>query len=180
MNALALVQSIVRQARGATVETHSALIIGRVDALARAHRLMARAGWSGADLGELVAGEIADAGAGRVRADGAETHLSPRLVQPLALVLHELMLNATMHGALATPEGQVRIDWHANDNRLHLAWQEQGVTAIHPPAERGMGLSVLSGVVERQLAGRVTTAWDAPGFSANIELPVGSRGDTSA
>src|SRR6185436_6962753 len=58
-NALALVQSIVRLSRGATIEAYVAAVEGRISALSRAHALLAQSRWQGAELDGLIAEELA-------------------------------------------------------------------------------------------------------------------------
>ena len=58
-NALAVVQSIVRLTRATSVDSYVAAVEGRIKALARAHALLSETRWHGADLGALVAEELA-------------------------------------------------------------------------------------------------------------------------
>ena len=58
-NALAVVQSIVRLTRAKNIKDYIAAVEGRIKALARAHRLLSDSRWQGADLGTLVAEELA-------------------------------------------------------------------------------------------------------------------------
>ena len=58
-NALAVVQSIVRLTRASSVDEYVAAVEGRIKALARAHALLSDSRWHGADLGALVAEELA-------------------------------------------------------------------------------------------------------------------------
>jgi len=172
MNALALVQSIVRLTRADSVSAYAASILGRVDALARAHRLLARSGWLGADLGQLLASEIPEGEEARISVAGAQSQLAAPLVQPLALVLHELMSNARLHGALAQAGGTLSVGWTQQPGSLTLDWREHGVALEREPPEPGFGLRTLVGVIRQQLRGELTTAWTSPGFSARISVPV--------
>jgi hypothetical protein len=58
-NVLAVVCSILRLTRAPDVASYVAAVEGRVAALARTHTLLAREGWSGAGLREVVAEELA-------------------------------------------------------------------------------------------------------------------------
>ena len=170
LNALALVQSIVRLTRADTIGNYSSAILGRVDALARAHRLLARSGWVGADLGQLLIDEISAPERPRVTVKGDPLQLPAPLVQPLALVLHELMSNARKYGALAQG-GKVSVSWTEQPGRLTIEWQEHGVYDLGGPPAPGVGLRMLTGVVEVQLSGEATTSWAKPGFGARISVP---------
>jgi signal transduction histidine kinase len=129
MNALALVQSIVSLSRGDTIERFSESIAGRVDAIARAHRLLAGSSWSAADLEELLELEV---GRGTVTFDGPRTLLAARLVQPLSLVFHELFANAREHGPLAAGSGEVMASWKAGPTELVLAGGRPALSSTRP------------------------------------------------
>jgi PAS domain S-box-containing protein len=171
MNAMAIVQSVVRMSRGDTAEAYAASILGRVDALARAHRLLARHGWSGAPLDEVVKEEVPPL-AHRVQIKGARIPLAPRVVQPLALVLHELSENATLHGALSQPGGTIAVRWHSDGDRAVLEWREESPKPVSPPTKVGFGIGTIRGVIERQLGGTVKLEWAEHGLEAELAFPI--------
>jgi PAS domain S-box-containing protein len=169
LNALALVQSIVRLSRTDTVERFAASIKGRVDALARAHRLLALSNWASADLGELIA---AEGGAQGLSYAGPPVGLPPHLVQPLSLVLHELFSNAREHGGLSGPDARTAIEWEAAAARLVLRWTEDGVMLASPsPPRAGLGLQLVDGIVTQQLGGTIALTWRPSGLTAELSLP---------
>jgi PAS domain S-box-containing protein len=168
LNALAMVRSIVKLSRADSIETFSQSIKGRVDALARAHRLLALSGWSSASLSELVAGETAGS---RVAHSGADLRLAPRLVQPLCLVLHELVANACEHGGLSRQGGQAAVRWEAGSAGLALHWTESGVALLVEPAQLGLGLNMVKGMVEQQLGGQLALDWSGDGLRASVAVP---------
>jgi len=173
MNALALVQSIVRLSRSDDVATYTNAVLRRVDALARAHRLLAAAGWSGADLSDVIAIETPQHVMQRVTAAGPPALLSAKLVQPITLVLHELMTNAGQHGALAGPDGKVAVDWTSEPAGLTVSWREAGgAMATRNPA-CGFGLAMVKGVLERQLGGSFTPRLREHGLEASLAIPYG-------
>jgi len=169
MNAMAVVQSIVRLSRGDTLEAYAAAIQGRVDALARAHRLLARGRWVGAQLDELLRVLAADRSeATRIRRHGPAVLLGPRLAQPLALVLHELIDNALTHGALSDPEGALTVEWWEDNHGATIDWREQTSRTTGPPQRTGFGLGTIEGVIKRQLGGSVTLDWEDHGLHARL------------
>ncbi|MDB5724349.1 MAG: Blue-light-activated histidine kinase [Novosphingobium sp.] len=169
LNALALVQSIVRLSRTDSVERFAASIKGRVDALARAHRLLALSNWIEADLGELIAAEGAARG---LTYAGPPVGLPPHLVQPLSLVFHELFSNAREHGGLSRPEATTAIEWEAPACNLVLRWTEGGVLLDSPsPPPSGLGLQLVGGIVTQQLGGTMELNWRPDGLSAEITMP---------
>lgn len=173
LNALTLVQSIVRLTRRDTAEAYSRAVTGRVDALAHAHQLLAESGWSGAALDRVAAREL-DAPSS-LKFEGPPVRLPPRLVQPIALILHELATNAEEHGASVRAGSNAGapaiLVWQPCMNTLRLAWTEQSrrAGAGVPPA--GFGLNLIRAVVERQLEGRVDMRWSAAKFEVEIVLP---------
>jgi PAS domain S-box-containing protein len=167
MNALALVQSFVRLGRADTVEAYAAAVQLRVDALARAHRLLAHNGWSGAALDELIILEIPDSVAPQVTVAGPALALAARVVQPLALALHEMMTNALAHGALSHADGMLEIGWEIAEGRARLAWRERGAARSEKSGD-GLGLTLVRGVVERQLGGILELDWADQGLDARL------------
>lgn len=172
LNALALVQSIVELSRSDSATRFAASVRGRIAALVRAHRILADAGWDSVDVGELTRAEVARIGRDRVRWNGAPVRLPPDLVQPVAIVLHELASNALHHGALSRADGAVDLIWDRLPERTILRWREIGTAHPEPP-QHGAGLRMVHGIVERQLGGRLSTKWDEPGFQADLEFPTG-------
>jgi len=180
MNALTLVQSFVRLSRTDSVEGYATSVQQRVDALARAHRLLAHNGWASAGLAELVEMEIPAALLAQVVAKGPALALSAKVVQPLALALHELMANALAYGALASPSGRIEIEWDTAEGRTALSWRERGTPRAGAPIE-GLGLGLVRGVIERQLGGEVRLDWTEDGLDARLSFaPEGPRAANAA
>src|SRR4051794_7320029 len=127
-NALAVALSLIRLApRDVSPAEFAATAEGRITAMARAHALLARGAWTGAELHALAEGELLTH-AGQVRLEGPPARLAAEAVQPVAMLLHELATNAAKHGALSVPGGEVRIAWDfpLGDGTLRLIWTERG------------------------------------------------------
>ena len=173
-NALAVVQSIVRLTRATSVDSYVAAVEGRIKALARAHALLSETRWHGADLGALVAEELAPyrvAEADKVEIGGPNVSLLPHMAQGLALALHELATNAAKHGALSSMAGKVRLTWELRPDLLVLRWIETGGPRIAPPAARSFGLKVIRASIEKQLDGKATFEWDPQGMQCTLSIP---------
>ncbi|MDQ0472961.1 PAS domain S-box-containing protein [Labrys wisconsinensis] len=173
-NALALVQSIVRLSKAETVQSYVDAVNGRIKALARAHTLLAESRWQGADLRRLIREELApyrDLGAGRIGVRGEAVMLEPRDAQSVGLALHELATNAAKYGALSVDAGHLDIEWRLEDGRVVLTWRETGGP---PPVEagRGLGLRVIVGGIEQQLAGQARFDWRPGGLVCTLSFPV--------
>jgi PAS domain S-box-containing protein len=172
MNALALVQSFVSLSKADTAIGYATAVRERVETLARAHRLLGEAGWLGVDLGRLLAAETPEEHKGCVGAGGASIQLPTPLVQPMALVLHELMTNATRHGSLRHLNGAVEVEWLRLSQSLLMKWRETGAHEVAEPTEAGVGIRLLEGVVTRQLGGDVKWSWPCSGLYLELEVPM--------
>ena len=173
-NVLALVQGIVRLSRADTAEQYALSVQGRVDALARAHGILADGRWRGVPLDRLIASEAEGYGPRRIQASGPRVELAASQVQPLALVLHELFDNAQRYGALSAKHGTISLDWCLNEgaDEVRLRWQERGAPV--PPVERktGFGWSIIDAMVRRQLRGTATFDWPSDGMGADLAVPL--------
>jgi two-component sensor histidine kinase len=173
---LALVQGIVRMSRTDSIEGFAAAVQGRVEALARAHGLLSERRWRDVSLLTLIRAEVEPFGSRQVTIDGPHVELPSSVVQPIALLIHELIANAAQHGALSVFGGRVSIDWGQDaGNQLVLRWREEGGP---PPAERrreGFGFTLMSGIVERQLQGSKKLHWNAAGLAGEFVIPIGRR-----
>ena len=186
-NLLAVVQSIVQLTPGDDGPELKASVVGRIQALARAHSLLSDARWDGVDLGRLVEEELApfgSAGSGRTQSEGPTITLRPAAAQSLALVLHELATNAAKYGALSDDKGRLRIEWRraASDGKgvVEILWSESGGPAVRAPEKVGFGSSIIRASVERQLRGRVSLEWRPEGLLCLLSIPsveVATAGD---
>ncbi len=172
-NALAVVQSILRLTRAEAQRDFAAAVEGRVNALARAHTLLARERWGGGDLRELVEAELAPhATDERVRIAGPPVRLAPEAVQPASLVLHELATNAAKHGAFSATGGTLAVSWSVRpEGGLLVEWVETaGPPALltGPPTRRGFGSRMIAATVTGQLGGTVSFDWRPAGLRCEI------------
>ena len=170
MNAMALVQSIIRLSCPADAPGYVAAIQGRVDALARAHRLLGRNRWSETEFRDVLT-LGATQHSGRIDAEGPSMPISAQIVQPLALVLHEMLSNAVSHGALSHPNGAVMVRWREQDDQALVSWCEQGAIEPCGNPEPGFGLSMIAGVIGRQLGGTTSLNWTSAGLEAELVFP---------
>lgn len=173
-NVLAVTQAIVRLTQADTIDAYAEAIESRVGALARAHTLLSRSRWEGADLATIALEEFApyrSPAAERATASGPTTILGPAAAQSLALVLHELATNAVKYGALSVPKGRVALNWQLTPEALTLRWSERGGPSPQPPARRGYGTRVITGSIEGQLGGKAIFDWQRKGLCCTIVLP---------
>ncbi|WP_111396720.1 PAS domain-containing protein [Humitalea rosea] len=174
-NVLAVVQSVIRLTRAATVPDFAAAIEGRVAALARAHSLLARGRWIGSELNRMVEEELAAHDVGdRFRTSGPMVVLIADAVQPMSMVLHELATNAAKYGALSARDGRIDIDWVLlPGGKLRLTWSESGGPVVsEPPTGRGFGSTLIEATVAGQLKGEFERDWSRFGLRAIITIDV--------
>ncbi len=177
-NALAVVQAALRLTPKHDPVAYANAIEGRVGTLARAHTLLARTRWRGAELHALVAGELAafmvgGAAGPQVRLEGPALSVPAVLTQALSMAAHELATNAIKHGALSQPHGLLTVRWSLAGTLLRLEWQEVGGPALAgPPARHGFGSRLLQATITQQLGGRLRLEWRPEGLHCQIEVPL--------
>jgi PAS domain S-box-containing protein len=124
-NTLATVQSIASQTlrNAATLEEAKAAFEARLLALSRAHNVLTRENWEGANLRKIVTEAIApysNAREGRLHVTGPDVRLPPRMALALAMALQELATNAVKYGALSLIERSLALDLEG-DVRIEFA-----------------------------------------------------------
>lgn len=147
-NTLAVVQALVRLSREhLQTGDFEEVLAGRIEALAKAHRMLGEEEWATGRLPELVDEVIRPFRRGaNFAVSGEPTTVPPQACVPLTLALHELCINALKYGALSRPEGRVTIAWHcdpADPAVTRLSWREEGGPAVVAPGRRGLGTRLL-------------------------------------
>ena len=186
-NVLAVVQSVVRLTPVNEPKAFAKAVDERIQALARAHGLLASSNWRGAQLHHLVRGEFAAYVADSAQApeqkprfiiDGAALAVRPEAVQAIAMVLHELTTNSVKYGALSTDAGTVKLSWtveagsKTQPSRFHLHWSELGGPAItSQPSRRGFGSRLIQTTIRHQLHGEVACDWLPEGLECRMTIP---------
>jgi PAS domain S-box-containing protein len=175
-NALAVVQSVVRLTPRDDAQAYAASIEGRVEAIARAHRLLAEFKWSGVPVTLLFQGESGRAVGQRIALSGPDTLISATQVQPLGLFIHEVFDNATKHGALSNPVGRLDIRWENGgpNGQLTISVQESGGPSGGVHAKEGLGQRLMKRIATHQLGGKAEFEFNAEGLQSTITLmPIG-------
>ncbi|MBS0411740.1 MAG: PAS domain S-box protein [Proteobacteria bacterium] len=179
-NVLASVQSIAQQTlhTADSPEAFNTAFMARLMALSRSHDVLTREDWTGTSLREL-AGEQTQAyetsDHERVRLDGPDVHISPRMALTLGMVLGELATNAAKHGALSD-DGGVDIIWtveaRADGPWLSLAWREHGGPPVAAPTRRGFGSTLIERAVRHELAGSSRLSFAPDGLVCTLAFPL--------
>jgi two-component sensor histidine kinase len=180
-NTLATVQSIAAQTlrSASTMDEARHALEERLIGLGRAHDVLTRDKWDGADLLAIVAQAVAPYTLGRQRplhVTGPDVRLTPRMTLALAMALHELATNAVKYGALSTPTGEIRITWTVEETtsprRLCLRWQEAGGPPVQPPARRGFGTRLIERSLAQDLDGNVRIDFARDGIICIVNAPL--------
>lgn len=178
-NLLGVVLSLVRLTKVDDVAAFKAAVSGRIEALARAHTLLAANRWEGVDMATLVREELAPfdrTGAERITIAGPSLILLPNASQALAMALHELAINAAMYGALSGVQGRLAVDWtlaeRGGDTVVELQWVESGGPEVAPPSEAGFGSTAIRGAIEHQLGGDFALDWASSGVVCRLSFPL--------
>ena len=172
-NVLALVDSIVRLSRADNVDLYARSVQSRVQALARAHMLLARRGWHEIPLGETISTQIETYHSPRITMEGPDIILAPHAVQPLALFIHELAVNAASYGALSVELGRIEITWKTIPENKGLAfiWKELGGPPPTTDRRSGFGTVIADATIRRQLQGCEKREWCDQGVTVFVEIP---------
>ncbi len=176
-NILATVQAIARQTfRSGPLDSRARETFeARLHALSRAHDLLTRENWDGAEMAAVVAQVLAPYQRQRFEIEGPQLRLPPRVALALTLALHELATNAAKYGALSVPSGRVAITWAVRPGdppHLALRWQEHGGPLVSPPAQKGFGSRLIERSLALELAGEVHVTYEPSGVVCDVSAPV--------
>lgn len=152
-NTLATVQAIVSQTAqsSVTVEQFVAKFNSRLRSLSSAYGLLMEAKGTGASIRGLIASQLTPllGDMKRISLRGDEIVLPPQSALNLALILHELAVNALTHGALSSRFGEVTLSWNIETiswnseeiepRKLDLVWRETGGPPVVGGEHRGFG-----------------------------------------
>lgn len=175
-NLLSVAQNVVRFTSAASTEEFREAVVGRLEALNRAHRVFRRDRHGHLTLRDLLLAELAayDPGdGGRVRLDGPPVSIEAETVQPLAMTFHELATNAAKYGAFADASGTLDVWWQMpqQSQLLEIGWKETRTSILAAPDRLGFGSRLIRWMVERQLRGTLSIAWEPTGVRYMLAFP---------
>jgi PAS domain S-box-containing protein len=180
-NTLATVQAIASQTlrSSKSLQEARASLESRLFALSRAHNVLTRENWEGADLHELIhdasephQGDRRD----RIRWRRPRVHLMPRMALALSLAFHEMTTNAAKYGALSNATGEVHVTWLVDHTSrpswLLLRWEETGGPVVEPPSRQGFGTRLIERSLAHDLNGEVRIEYAPAGLVCSVEAPL--------
>jgi two-component sensor histidine kinase len=170
----------------ATPQDMAKTLLGRLNALARAHDLVLHGLHANGQiireatltrLLEVIFQPYTDlARTGdpkRTVIHGPGLVIGERALTSLALVLHELTTNAAKYGALSIGEGLVHVTWQIEADNFLLRWEEHKGPGIEKtPTSEGFGSILVRRTIVGQLGGELDDIWKPEGFSAFISIPM--------
>jgi two-component sensor histidine kinase len=178
-NLFAVVRALATQSDGGrSADEYRQALLGRLDALSRAHDLLFEADWRGTDLRSLAGGLEAFAGerSDAIDITGEPVVLEARQALSVCLVLHELATNAIKYGALSLPTGRVELRWRmereADGPQLRLVWEEQGGPPVAPPKHRGFGTELIRRAFGFELGGAAELSFQSQGLRLEAIFPL--------
>lgn len=180
-NTLAVVQSLVEMMNGEieTIEEFREVLIGRLQALSRAHGLLLDKNWRGVELEELAQQTMAAFkidSPEMILVGGDEIALSTKQAMGLSLILHELGTNAVKHGALSEHGGRLEIAWRAeragDDRHVRLTWRERDGPRVEPPARKGFGTKMIEQICSYELDGEAKSDFAPEGLTFELVFQV--------
>lgn len=173
-NNLATVEAIARAtARSAkTVDEFMERFSDRITSLARTHSLVTKAQFSGADIRDIIIGEIKpyDAEMKRVSLEGPPLRIPTETALTFGMAVHELVTNAVKYGALSNADGKIAIGWKWEEGFLQVSWTERQGPSVVTPKKKGFGSQLLQKILAKQMNGTVDIAYEPEGISVRIRL----------
>jgi two-component sensor histidine kinase len=182
-NQLAMVQAIVGQTvrSGQDIETIGKTIINRIQVLARAHDILVAGEADGARVGEVLRKAVSlhdDRLDPRYVLTGPALTLAARPALSLALIIHELATNAAKYGALASPDGEVHVDWGSEEVgdalQFYLRWREVDGVPMAQPAASSAGTRLIKAGLAGVRDGSVKLEFTPEGVRCEIRADLGS------
>jgi PAS domain S-box-containing protein len=179
-NVLARVSVVAMYTRqgSSTMDQFVQALDQRIQSMAVAHALLSRVNWQGVRVADIVRHQLAPyATKSNTTACGPDVALTAAATEALAMVLHELVTNASKYGALSVPEGRVSVSWECRNSDdpaavLIIVWRETGGPPTSAPSQYGYGTSLICDLIPHELGGAVDLAFLSDGVSCTIEIPL--------
>ncbi|MFL9939199.1 CheR family methyltransferase [Paraburkholderia graminis] len=179
-NLLAVIQSIAQQTLPAAPSLET--FISRLAALGRLQGLIGEANGDLINLTDIVRLELEALGVAdseRIAVAGPPVPLGFRNVQTVALVLHELAMNAVKYGALKDCEARLEVTWDVRNTAsgaasLVIDWTESGLRSVPDSSRTGFGRRLIEKALKFTLHATTELAFKTDGVSCHIEIPLPS------
>jgi PAS domain S-box-containing protein len=171
-NNMQMLHSLLRTAQRETDDTQARAVLAnatdRIGAMAAAQQVLydagATMGYKARQFLEAVCDSARQAVGKNIRLDVADCDvemLSNDTAMPLALIIHELIINAAKHGINGRGEGSIRVGLTRNGKSYSLSVEDDGPGfVLEQVRKRSSGLGLVFGLA-RQLGGTVRVEKEA-------------------
>ncbi|MGN6469899.1 MAG: sensor histidine kinase [Rhizobiaceae bacterium] len=183
-NLLSIIQSVATQTGrySGSIDSFLVRFRGRIQSLASSQDLVTSSNWRGANLQELVTGQVARYCADpqrNIRLQGENPYFNPNAALHVGLALHELAVNSVSYGTLAGGDGFVTISAQRSEDQgkkgeLVLVWSEASVADPAARQEKRFGSVALERVVPASLGGSANLVFGEEGLEYRLVVPAGN------
>jgi PAS domain S-box-containing protein len=153
-------------------------VASRIRAMAKVHSLLSSEHWRPVRLRHLMLQMFEEIDLAVVHLDGEEFYVEADKVQPIVMIINELLTNSRKHGALGRPSGRLHIMWSRRErdddiDEVTLAWREEGGPPVTSSPEPGVGMSLIRGLTQFELRGDASFGFAAEGVHHvfRLQLP---------
>ena len=181
-NTLANVHALIRLSLNSseTLDQFRDSIGARITSLGNTHTLLTGQKWAAVDFRDLLNSELdAYQQSGRIICDGPDFEVGSDAATSVGMIIHELTTNASKHGALSSPAGQLVLRWTVGPdstkpgNRIRLDWIESSGPPVKQQRRNGFGSTLIDRLVTGQFAGTSAFEFHHDGllFHADFVIP---------
>jgi light-regulated signal transduction histidine kinase (bacteriophytochrome) len=175
-NILGLIRGVTNRTAdsSSTIDEFKTLLNGRIQALASAYDQLTEKDWASASLTQLIKKEL-DAfneHDSSITLNPKDLELTAPAFSCLTLVIHEMVTNASKHGALKDNTGKLNIDWKEFNDNLVIEWTERTSWPINEPTTRGFGSTIIERSIPFELDGQAEVSYPPEGFTARFSIPI--------
>ncbi len=112
--------------------------------------------------------------------EGPDVILPAEQAKSLALAVNELVINAFRHGLAERHQGHIRVLTEAGKGQARVIVRDDGrglPQDFNPRRDRGLGITIARGLVERSLGGSLSLSRSEHGTDAVIRIPLEEEQD---
>jgi len=167
-------------------DTFASSIRGRIDAMNRAHTLLSSSGWKHQSLRQLLEVLVPDEHRARINFDGPAVRCAADVSGAMAVLFHELLVNAIQHGSLSSPKGRVEIEWSCSvdetdptNQLVTMSWREINGPPPSSSITPAAGLRLVTGLVKSDFHGSIDLDFPSTGASHTLHLQLAQNQNTN-
>lgn len=178
-NTLATVLSVIKLSKthDLNIEQYIQSLEDRLLSMSNTHNVLSRNDWKSVDIKSIVAKEFdafVHSQENVYTLIGPSLFIPPRHVQIISMAIHELVTNASKHGALSVPGRKIMMETSLNNGIARFTWAEKkplDPSAFQQPSG-GFGSFLLSKVVGAEVHGSAVYKMTSKGLFFTLEFPL--------